>query len=148
MSVIPYGDWLPCDSTAIEAFRFLPEPSLLQVVYADGRLVYDYPCPPPMYERFVDARSKGRFLNEVLKPYAEGQGWDPPAVPLDEVLGRAPGTGWPVRQDALSNLGSRRTDSLVLLQLLAADGAGAAMLRAFGIDESAARALAGSDPAT
>jgi KTSC domain-containing protein len=69
--------WHACDSTAVRAFRHLPGRGVLQVVFDEGRLVYDYPCPDALYERFLRADSKGGFVNQVLKPHAERQGWSP-----------------------------------------------------------------------
>ena len=43
----------------------------------------------------------------------------------------------------VGDFGNPRTDSRLLLTLLAADGRAAELLRAFGIDEGAASALAG-----
>ena len=43
----------------------------------------------------------------------------------------------------IGDLGNPRTDSRVLLALLATDGRAATLLRRFGIDERAAQALAG-----
>jgi hypothetical protein len=72
--VLPNG-WQSCRSTAVEAFRFVGDSGILQVVFVEGRMVYDYPCTATMYSRFAGAASKGRFVNEVLKPYAEQRGW-------------------------------------------------------------------------
>jgi hypothetical protein len=44
----------------------------------------------------------------------------------------------------VGDIGNPRTDARLLLTLLAADGRAAELLRAFGIDERAARALDGS----
>jgi hypothetical protein len=76
MSVLP-GGWQPCDSKAVEAFRFLPDRGVLQLVFVEGRMAYDYPCTSDLYERFLRAPSKGRFVNEVLRPYAQRRGWAP-----------------------------------------------------------------------
>jgi hypothetical protein len=79
LGVLPNG-WQRCGSTAIEAFRFAPDRGVLQLLFREGRMVYDYPCSDSLYERFVRAPSKGRFVNEVLKPYAQHRGWSrPPA---------------------------------------------------------------------
>lgn len=72
--MLPNG-WQRCSSTAIEAFRFVADRGVLQLLFVEGRMVYDYPCDDSMYERFVRAPSKGRFVNEVLKPYAQQRGW-------------------------------------------------------------------------
>lgn len=74
--MLPDG-WQPCDSTAVEAFRFLPDRHVLQLLFVDGRMVYDYPCDEALYERFLRAASKGRFVNEVLRPHAQQRGWSP-----------------------------------------------------------------------
>lgn len=72
--MLPNG-WHSCSSSAIEAFRYQPERGVLQLVFVAGRMVYDYPCTESLYERFVRAGSKGRFVNEILKPYAQQRGW-------------------------------------------------------------------------
>ncbi len=38
-------------------------------------MVYDYPCTDSLYNQFERAVSKGCFVNEVLKPYAQQRGW-------------------------------------------------------------------------
>lgn len=74
MSMLPNG-WQSCDSTAIEAFCFIRDRGVLQLLFVEGRMVYDYPCDERLYERFLRASSKGRFVNEVLRPYAQQRGW-------------------------------------------------------------------------
>jgi hypothetical protein len=69
------NDWQPCSSTAIEAFRYLRLDGVLQLVFREGRMVYDYPCDDAMFERFRNASSKGRFVNTVLKKHARSSGW-------------------------------------------------------------------------
>lgn len=71
---MPSDGWQRCDSTAVEAFRFLPGRDVLQLVFVEGRMAYDYPCTGALYEQFLRAGSKGRFVNEVLGPYAQRQG--------------------------------------------------------------------------
>lgn len=75
--MLPDG-WQRCDSSAVEAYRFLTERGVLQLRFVDGRTAYDYPCTGALYEQFLRASSKGRFVNEVLGPYAQRQGWTPP----------------------------------------------------------------------
>jgi hypothetical protein len=41
--MLPNG-WQRCISTAIEAFRLIPEREVLQLRFEDGRTQYDYPC--------------------------------------------------------------------------------------------------------
>ncbi|HEX7299718.1 MAG TPA: KTSC domain-containing protein [Solirubrobacteraceae bacterium] len=69
------NDWQPCGSSAIEAYRYLRDDGVLQLVFVDGRMVYDYPCDDDMFERFIAASSMGRFVNQVLKPHAQRLGW-------------------------------------------------------------------------
>jgi len=77
MSDLP-GDWQRSSSTAIEGYRHLPEAGVLQIVYRQGRQAYDFPCTRAMYEAFVAAGSKGRYVERVLRPYARARGWSRP----------------------------------------------------------------------
>jgi hypothetical protein len=77
--VLPDG-WHPCNSTAVEAYRYLTDRDVLQLVFVEGRMAYDYPCSEELYGRFLRAPSKGRFVNEVLRPYAQRCGWSPRPV--------------------------------------------------------------------
>ena len=85
--VLPNG-WQPCRSSAIQAFRYLEDREILQLVFTGRRLAYDYPCPREMYERFLAAPSKGAFHNEVLQPHARALGWSPRPLewPRNEAL--------------------------------------------------------------
>ncbi|WP_272472843.1 KTSC domain-containing protein [Baekduia alba] len=74
--MLPNG-WQTCDSTAVEAFRFDRERSILHLLFVEGRVVYDYPCTPALFENFLRAPSKGRFVNETLRPYAQLRGSSP-----------------------------------------------------------------------
>jgi KTSC domain len=74
--VLPAG-FIPCSSSAVEAYTYDPAAQLLRLLFRDGSTIYDYPCPPPLFENFLRAPSKGRFVNETLKPYAELRGWSP-----------------------------------------------------------------------
>ena len=69
------NNWQRCSSTAVEAFRFRREVQILQLVFREGRTVYDYPCDAAMFARFQAAPSKGRFVNSVLKAHAKRVGW-------------------------------------------------------------------------
>jgi hypothetical protein len=71
--VLPNG-WQRCSSTAVEAYRYVADRAVLQIVFVDGRQVYDYPCSGETYGRFIRASSKGRFVNEVLKPQVQASG--------------------------------------------------------------------------
>ena len=72
-------EWTLCDSSAVEAYRYLPQDAVLQIVFRQGRHAYDYPCDPAMFAGFVNAASKGRFVDQVLKPHAERLGWSRPS---------------------------------------------------------------------
>lgn len=72
--MLPSG-WFPGNSRAIEAFRYVADDGVLQIAFVDGRKVYDFPCTAELYDRFVGAPSRGRFVNEVLRPYARQRGW-------------------------------------------------------------------------
>ncbi len=78
--MVPQG-WQPCSSRAISAYRY--RDGVLELVFADGELAYDYPCDDLLFAEFVHAPSKGRFVNGVLKPHAEGRGWTPRPRPPD-----------------------------------------------------------------
>jgi KTSC domain len=68
---VPPTGWQPCSSTAVAAYRFLPDRGLLQLRFRDGQTAYDYPCDGRLFERFLAAGSKGRFVNDVLRPHAD-----------------------------------------------------------------------------
>jgi hypothetical protein len=70
-------NWRRCESTAIEAFRFDPQRGVIELLFSDGELVYDYPCSAMLYQEFLLAPSKGRFVSGVLKPQAERYNWKP-----------------------------------------------------------------------
>ncbi len=68
-----------CASSAVEAYRYLRGDAVLQIVFRQGRRVYDYPCDESLFSAFVSAPSKGRFVERVLKPHARRLGWSRPA---------------------------------------------------------------------
>jgi hypothetical protein len=73
--MLPSG-WNLCPgSRAIEAYRYLPDQEILQIAYVSGRKVYDFPCPPGHYDAFLHAGSAGRYVQNVLRPYAAARGW-------------------------------------------------------------------------
>ena len=55
---------------------------MLELVFVEGRMVYDYPCDELLFDEFERAPSKGRFVNGVLKRHAEGRGWVPTPRPF------------------------------------------------------------------
>jgi SAM-dependent methyltransferase len=60
------ADWRPCDSTAVEAYRW--DDGVLELRFVDGQGVYAYSCDAALLARFEAAPSKGAFVNQVLKP--------------------------------------------------------------------------------
>lgn len=73
----PGMHWQRCDSSAIEAYRYDEARHILELLFKDNQLVYDYPCSELLFDEFVRAPSKGRFVNGVLKPHAERHNWTP-----------------------------------------------------------------------
>jgi len=48
--------FIPCNSTAVTACRYLPDTGVLQLVFRDsGGGVDDYPCDPRVYGRLPTA---------------------------------------------------------------------------------------------
>lgn len=74
-------DWQPCASSAISAYRH--HDGVLDIVFTDAGTYYSFPCSDLLFEEFLVAPSKGRFVNGVLKPHAERLGWHPTPRPLD-----------------------------------------------------------------
>jgi hypothetical protein len=74
--------WRRCLSGEIEAFRFDPARGVIELLFSDSRLVYDFPCSAMLYQEFLLAPSKGRFVHGVLKPHAERHNWTPHPRPL------------------------------------------------------------------
>jgi hypothetical protein len=73
-------EWQRCSSRAISAYRY--RDGVLKLVFADADTYYDYPCSEMLYEEFLVAPSKGRFVNGVIKPHADDQGWTPTPRPF------------------------------------------------------------------
>ena len=71
-------EWTLCDSRAVEAYQYSEADGVLQIVFRQGRRVYDYSCDAAMYDAFVGASSKGRFVDQVLRPHAHRLGWSRP----------------------------------------------------------------------
>jgi hypothetical protein len=74
--VLPPG-FTACSSSAIDAYSFDRSTQTLRLLFDNGSTIYDYPCTPPLFENFLRAPSKGRFVNETLKPYAQFRGYSP-----------------------------------------------------------------------
>jgi hypothetical protein len=55
-------------SSVVNSYIYTPETEILRIIYQSGA-VYDYlKVPVSIAEKFREARSKGRFLNSVIKP--------------------------------------------------------------------------------
>ena len=54
-------------SSVVNSYIYFPETEVLRIIYQSGA-VYDYlKVPFSISEKFREARSKGRFLNSVIK---------------------------------------------------------------------------------
>jgi hypothetical protein len=57
----------------------LPEQGILEIVYRgrsrSSNIAYAYPCDESLYQAFLSAWSKGRFVEKTLKPHARRLGW-------------------------------------------------------------------------
>ena len=54
-------------STVVNRFSYIPESSILRVVFVSG-MVYDYEnVPEKVYKEMKAATSKGTFLNRFIK---------------------------------------------------------------------------------
>jgi KTSC domain-containing protein len=74
-------DWQLSSSAAIDRYRY--RAGALEIVFAgDDDCYYEFPCSEMLYEEFLVAPSKGRFVNGVLKPHVEAFGWTPTPKPL------------------------------------------------------------------
>jgi hypothetical protein len=75
--MVPGMRWQRVDSSAIEAYRFNPERRILELLFKQSGLVYDFPCDELLFDEFVRAPSKGKFVNGILKPHADRHNWKP-----------------------------------------------------------------------
>jgi hypothetical protein len=56
-------------SSAIAAIGYCPSKRILEVEFVRGARAYRYfDVPEGMYTAFLDAPSKGNYLNDVIKP--------------------------------------------------------------------------------
>ncbi|WP_081874013.1 KTSC domain-containing protein [Chryseobacterium sp. JM1] len=54
-------------SSVVNSYIYFPEAEVLRIIYQSGA-VYDYlKAPLSISEKFREARSKGRFLNSVIR---------------------------------------------------------------------------------
>ncbi|HWZ84131.1 MAG TPA: KTSC domain-containing protein [Terriglobales bacterium] len=60
---------LPVDSSTIATMGYDPETRVLEMEFRDTGDVYrSFDVPPEEYEAFLQAESKGTYLNKVFKP--------------------------------------------------------------------------------
>lgn len=56
-------------STCVKSIRYYPSKSRCEVVFVGGTKSYTFKVPPESFEEFLEATSKGRHVNWVLKKY-------------------------------------------------------------------------------
>ncbi|AZA80970.1 KTSC domain-containing protein [Chryseobacterium lactis] len=55
-------------SSVVNHFIYFPDTEILRIIYQSGS-VYDYlKVPAYIVKKFSEAKSKGTFLNKVIKP--------------------------------------------------------------------------------
>ena len=55
-------------SSVVNHYFYFPDTEILRIIYQSGA-VYDYlKVPADIVSQFKEARSKGKFLNTVIKP--------------------------------------------------------------------------------
>lgn len=54
-------------STVIARISYNPETQVLEITYVSGEVYAYYNVPDATYTELMKARSKGRFLNQVIK---------------------------------------------------------------------------------
>ncbi|UZT95995.1 KTSC domain-containing protein [Chryseobacterium fluminis] len=55
-------------SSVIKYYNYFPDTEILRIIY-QSEAVYEYfKVPEPVFTQFREARSKGQFLNKVIKP--------------------------------------------------------------------------------
>jgi hypothetical protein len=59
--------WIPLNSTAIHAARYVQAESLLELEFCDGAIYRSCAVPEPTFQEFLQAESKGRYFNLHLR---------------------------------------------------------------------------------
>jgi len=59
---------LAMPSSVVNQYVYFPETEILQIIYQSGSVYHYFRVPVEIYEKFRQARSKGQFLNMVIKP--------------------------------------------------------------------------------
>ncbi|NMC64107.1 MAG: KTSC domain-containing protein [SAR324 cluster bacterium] len=60
-------DRIPVSSSNIASICYDEATSTLEVEFLSGRIYHYYGIPQYMYEAFINADSKGKYLNEYIK---------------------------------------------------------------------------------
>jgi hypothetical protein len=62
------ADWVKVDSSFIESVAYYPSVKLMDLRLRGGREYTYVDVPKDTFDNFLDAESKGRFFNEIIKP--------------------------------------------------------------------------------
>ncbi|MGI6668961.1 MAG: KTSC domain-containing protein [Acetivibrionales bacterium] len=66
---------IPVSSSNIASIGYDEATSTLEVEFLSGRIYHYYGIPKYLYDEFINAESKGKYLNEYIKkagfPYAQ-----------------------------------------------------------------------------
>lgn len=54
-------------SSVVHQYVYFPETEILRIIYQSGSVYHYFGVPPATYENFRQAKSKGQFLNTVIK---------------------------------------------------------------------------------
>jgi len=55
-------------SSVVNHYLYFPKTEILRIIYQSGAIYDYYKVPAEISEKFKAARSKGQFLNYVIKP--------------------------------------------------------------------------------
>lgn len=55
-------------SSVVNHFIYFPDTEILRIIYQSGAVYAYFKVPPVIIEKFGKAKSKGQFLNRVIKP--------------------------------------------------------------------------------
>jgi len=62
------AEWVNVDSSCIDAVAYYPSVNLLDLKFRGGREYTYIDVPKTTFENFLDAESKGKFFNDIIKP--------------------------------------------------------------------------------
>jgi KTSC domain len=69
LHIVPKIKRIPVDSTSIASIGYAPEQRILDIEFRESHEVYRYyEVSADEYEEFLQAPSKGTYLNRVFKP--------------------------------------------------------------------------------